>query len=131
MRTVVFPLGRSALRRRPGSASASGEGNTGEPGAMLWSKPGSSPTGPTKRSREKLLESLVGLVRQHRRFPAYSDIRMAKQADPTFPTHHAFNKLGDLQTRIAFVRAYVTERGHLDVLDLLPAPEDGVEATTG
>jgi hypothetical protein len=75
--------------------------------------------------REKLIECMIAQTRRLGRFPTYADLRMARQADPTFPAHHAFSKLGSLPVRVAMLRSHASSDGaYSDVLALLPSPED-------
>jgi Meiotically up-regulated gene 113 len=74
--------------------------------------------------RDELIVSLAALARKYGRFPTYSELRMAKRDDPSFPTHHAFHRLGDHAARIELVRTYASEhREYRDVLDVLPPAE--------
>jgi hypothetical protein len=93
---------------------------------------GFSPNRPNEaHSRDSLLTCLARLALEHRRFPTYTDLRMAKQADAAFPTHHAFNNLGDRHARIRLLRTYATEHAEYhDVLGVLPpGDDDGTDAT--
>jgi hypothetical protein len=79
-------------------------------------------------SKEVLLGHMIALMRRLRRFPTYTDLRMARQADPSFPGHMPFQNLGPLPERIAMVRAYAAERPEdSDILDLLPSVDDEPE----
>jgi hypothetical protein len=79
----------------------------------------------------RLLASLIALARKLKRFPTYADVRMARQGDPTFPSHQSINKLGSRLARIELVRAAAASNpAYRDVLDLLPVA-DGSEAEPG
>ncbi len=68
-----------------------------------------------------LVQCLVELTRKNGRFPTYADLRLARHADRTFPTHHVFSRLGSVEQRIEIARKYAIENpGNRDVLDLLP-----------
>jgi hypothetical protein len=86
---------------------------------------------PAKWERAALLEALLFLARQLRRFPTYGDIGVAHRQDPRFPSHNPIKKLGDQHVRLALMREYAAANdAYRDVLDLLPAsktdamPED-------
>lgn len=74
---------------------------------------------------EALLQRMLELTRQHGRFPTYTDLRMAKQSDSAFPTHHAFHRLGSREARIELLRDYAIRHAECaDILEILP-PSDG------
>jgi hypothetical protein len=75
-------------------------------------------------TRQVLVLALAKLTRQHRRFPTYTELLMAKRAGPDFPTHSAFQRLGSQAVRVELLRTYATEHPeYRDVLALLPPPE--------
>lgn len=56
---------------------------------------------------EDLLASLAGLVRKLGRFPALSDLRFARNQDPTFPSSDAIDRrFGVKEEKVARVLAY-------------------------
>jgi hypothetical protein len=79
-------------------------------------------------TREALLAALISLVKRIGRFPTYADLRLAKQADDSFPNHQGFLRLGSVAERIALIREHVAQHEeHRGVLDLLPTQEDAGE----
>lgn len=79
---------------------------------------------------DALVQHLVALTKRLRRFPTYADLRLAREADDAFPTHHAFNKLGSISVRIALVRRVASENPELrDVATYLPADVEEVGCT--
>jgi Meiotically up-regulated gene 113 len=87
----------------------------------------------TRREDEPIIVALIALVRTLGRFPSEADIKLARVADPSFPTTKAFRtNFGGQPARMAAVRAYISGRPeYADVLNLLPPPpaieQPGVE----
>lgn len=87
---------------------------------------------PEAHTPESLITWLAKLTSQNRRFPTYADLRMARQADTSFPTHQSFNKLGSLGARIGLLRVYAqTHPEFADVVQFLPAADDGEHVSNG
>lgn len=121
------PLGQERFADETGIAIGSWRGKYWRTWSEAVQEAGFAPNRPKEaHQREALLCCLATLARKHGRFPTYADLRMAKQMDPNFPTHHAFNNLGDRPARIELVRTYATEHPeYQDVLDVLPTREEG------
>lgn len=43
---------------------------------------------------DRLIEKLIGLIREAGRFPVQGDLRLKRRTDPDFPSHNAFGRLG-------------------------------------
>jgi hypothetical protein len=75
-----------------------------------------------------LVLSLARLTQKNRRFPTYADMRLEKETDKSFPSHHSLSRLGTLNERIKLVRTYAKEPPEYgDVLEALPksqGPDD-------
>jgi hypothetical protein len=94
------PLGERRFEAETGISRGSWRGkhwrNWGE-AVRAADLPPNQPKGAHERTA--LILGLVTLARKNGRFPTYADLRMAKHADPTFPTHHSFPKhLGEGRT---------------------------------
>ncbi len=72
-----------------------------------------------------LVLSLTRLAQQNRRFPTYADVRLAREADKSFPSHQPLTRLGTINERIELVRQCANEHPeYKDVLEILPQPQD-------
>lgn len=78
---------------------------------------------------EFLIEKLINLIREIRKFPSDGDLRLKIHNDKTFPGSGAFKKLGKQKEKIAKVIDYCNEReGMTDVLEIcLPLLKDEKE----
>ena len=70
-------------------------------------------------STDHLLERLIELIRELRRFPVYSEIRLKSNRDSTFPTDRTFARLGAKQDLVAHVVRYCESHpGCEDILQI-------------
>lgn len=60
----------------------------------------------TAYSDDEVIQKLTALVRLRGQFPTHGDIRLHKRADPEFPNHGVFARLGSKQDLIRKVVAY-------------------------
>jgi hypothetical protein len=74
-------------------------------------------------TREALVQRLAALTRQRGRYPTYTELLMAKRAEPDFPTHSAFQRLGSHPVRLELLRAYAT--AHAEYRDVLRVASPG------
>ncbi|HEY1815950.1 MAG TPA: GIY-YIG nuclease family protein [Kofleriaceae bacterium] len=77
----------------------------------------------TRRDDEPIIVALIALIRKLGRFPSEADIKLARVADPSFPTTKAFRtNFGGQPARMAAVRAYIEDRPeYVELLRLLPS----------
>ena len=85
-------------------------------------------------SDEYMIKSIIMLARKNGQFPTYSDMRMEKNINETFPNYSAIQRLGTANQRIRLIKQYISKHNEFsDILALLPAsPEiddDIFEAT--
>jgi hypothetical protein len=117
------PLGRNRFADETGISPGSWRGKYWRTWSEALQEAGFDPNSPPEaHTLEVLTLGLISLTRQHRRFPTDAEVRLAKRADPSFPAHHAFSKVGSRPVRIELVRAYaVAHHEYRDVLEFLPA----------
>ncbi len=80
-----------------------------------------------------LIEKLVVLIRELKRFPTESALRIKRRSDPTFPNSKTFVRFGRTkQQRIAKIHAYCVGRaGYGDVLSICDSSMAGTEPEKG
>ncbi|MBL9028185.1 MAG: GIY-YIG nuclease family protein [Myxococcales bacterium] len=119
------PLGRERFQELTGISIGSWRGKFWRNWSEAVAEAGVTPNQPTEaHPKERLLRLMVELTRKNGHPPTYADFRMERQADSSFPTHHAFHNLGTSSERIALMRDFVRSHGGFeDVLALLPHDE--------
>lgn len=63
---------------------------------------------------DRLMESLVMLIRELRRFPVEGDLILKRRLDPRFPSHNTFRRFGTRPHLVARVLEYCKTRGDLN-----------------
>jgi len=69
----------------------------------------------TAFSEEFLLERLALLARELAHYPLRAELKMKRRADPTFPSHGTFERLGSKSTIAAALLQYSRKHGYDDV----------------
>jgi hypothetical protein len=118
-------LGQRRFEEATGLSTSAWRGRHWRQWSDAVAEAGFAPNRPNERHEDsKLIRCLADLTRKLRGFPSYADVRMAREADKAFPTHHVFNKLGALDARVELVRRYAGEHAdYRDVLEFLPPAE--------
>ena len=68
-----------------------------------------------------VIEQIIGVIREIKRFPGFVDYRLKKQEDPDFPTHSTFSRrIGGKDKQILAVLGYCYGKsGYEDVLEIV------------
>lgn len=67
---------------------------------------------------DRLIESLIGLIREKGRFPIHGELRL-KRSDPAFPSHNTFSRFGSKNQVVSKVLEYCrSHAGFDDVVSL-------------
>lgn len=69
-----------------------------------------------------VLARLAALVVERGKFPTVSEMRLERKKDSTFPAVGVFNRFGDQVARAERLRAWATENGRKDVVEILGPP---------
>jgi hypothetical protein len=79
---------------------------------------------------EFLLEKFISLIRELRRYPVVSEVRMKVRRDQSFPSDRPYRRFGSKQNLIALLHKYCTERiGYEDVIEILVPLSKQVKVT--
>jgi hypothetical protein len=78
---------------------------------------------------ERILSSLVVLVRELGHFPVLAEIRLRKLADSHFPSPKVLQRFGGSEALRARLRAFCLERGEADLLPLLASIPEAEQAS--
>jgi hypothetical protein len=124
-------LGARRFEQETGIATSAWRGKYWRQWSDAVAEAGFAPNRPNDAHEpDALVQHLVALTKKLGRFPTYADLRLAREADSAFPTHHAFNKLGSLSVRIALVRRVASDNPELrDVATYLPADAEEPDST--
>ena len=129
------PLGVKRFEKETGITVAKWRGRYWRNWSDAVLEAGLEPNAPNARTDDEyLINRLTRLTQELGFFPTYADVRLARQADNTFPTHHLFSRLGSQKTRVELVRqCAITVDKFKSVLKFLPepAPEQGQSQTDG
>jgi len=127
------PLGRERFQELTGISICSWRGKFWRNWSEAVAEAGVTPNPPTEaHPKERLVRLMAELTLKNRRLPTYADFRMERQADGSFPTHHAFHNLGTADERAALIRDHaVTHDGFADLLALIPADGTDDQAKAG
>lgn len=70
-------------------------------------------------AEDRLIESLIGLVREIGRFPVPGELRLKRRSDRAFPSHNTFRRFGSKSQLVSKVLEYCrTHAGFDDVVSL-------------
>jgi len=70
-------------------------------------------------SEEALLEAVIGLIRELKRFPAVGDLKVKRTHDPSFPTEKVYRRFGGQAALASRVLRHCRERsGYDDIIAL-------------
>jgi hypothetical protein len=119
------PLGRDRFEEETGIAESAWRGKFWARWGDAQKEAGFDPNlPPAAHEKIFLVERLAALAVQLKRFPTQAEVKLARRADPTFPSHNTFSKLGNVEQRIDLVRKLASEHAEFrEALDYLPAPE--------
>lgn len=113
-------LGEQAFRRETGIRKSDWYGKYWARWGDALAEVGISGKGWTDSlSDELLLQKLVELILSLNKFPTHGEIRMRSTADPTFPSHSTFAKLGSKPKMAERIIAFLETQGmHPEIIDL-------------
>jgi len=68
---------------------------------------------------DRLIESLIGLVREIGRFSVHGELRLKRRSDPAFPSHNTFSRFGSKSQLVSKLLGYCrSHAGFDDVVSL-------------